>query len=150
MELAKIAERAVEAATAAGAGDAEAYVQDSVGREIRVFDGEVESLTDAARLGTAEMLARLRQRLESGLKLLQVREPGLLAPSSDVARSVPSRPISSASSTCGDRPMPKPSPVCLSPSDSAIAWMYANAVVASHAPDNPADEASATRCSSSA
>ena len=51
MELAKIAERAVEAATAAGAGDAEAYVQDSVGREIRVFDGEVESLTDAGQRG---------------------------------------------------------------------------------------------------
>ena len=35
------------------------------------------AITDAARLGTAGMLARLRQRLESGLKLLQVREPGL-------------------------------------------------------------------------
>src|SRR5919198_4707792 len=51
MELAKLAERAVEAAMAAGAGDAEAYVQDSVGREIRVFDGEVESLTDAGQRG---------------------------------------------------------------------------------------------------
>jgi len=35
------------------------------------------AITDAARLGTAEMLARLRLRLESGLKLLQVREPAL-------------------------------------------------------------------------
>ena len=35
------------------------------------------AITDAARLGTAEMLARLRRRLESGLKLLQVREPSL-------------------------------------------------------------------------
>jgi PmbA protein len=51
MELARIADRAVEAATAAGAGDAEAYVEDSVGREIRVFDGEVESLTDAGQRG---------------------------------------------------------------------------------------------------
>src|SRR5215211_9339280 len=51
MELAAIAERAVEAAIAAGAGDAEGYVQDSVGREVRVFDGEVESLTDAGQRG---------------------------------------------------------------------------------------------------
>jgi PmbA protein len=50
-ELAPIAERAVEAALAAGAGDAEAYVQDSVGREIRIFDGEVESLTEAGERG---------------------------------------------------------------------------------------------------
>jgi len=51
MELATIAGNAVEAALAAGAGDAEAYVEDSVGREIRVFDGEVESLTDAGQRG---------------------------------------------------------------------------------------------------
>jgi PmbA protein len=51
MELATMAERALEAAIAVGATDAEAYVQDSVGREIRVFDGEVESLTDAGRRG---------------------------------------------------------------------------------------------------
>ena len=51
MELAAIAGRAVEAALAAGATDAEAYAQDSVGREIRVFDGEVESLTDAGQRG---------------------------------------------------------------------------------------------------
>src|SRR4051812_23398053 len=51
MELAAISENAVEAALAAGATDAEAYVQDSVGREIRVFDGEVESLTDAGQRG---------------------------------------------------------------------------------------------------
>src|SRR5947208_10374270 len=51
MDLGKIAKRAVEETLAAGAGDAEAYVQDSVGREIRVFDGEVESLTDAGQRG---------------------------------------------------------------------------------------------------
>src|SRR3954466_8913875 len=51
MELADIAQGAVEAAQAAGATDAEAYGQDSVGREIRVFDGEVESLTDAGQRG---------------------------------------------------------------------------------------------------
>src|SRR3954453_2732040 len=51
MELPDIAQGAVEAAQAAGATDAEAYAQDSVGREIRVFDGEVESLTDAGQRG---------------------------------------------------------------------------------------------------
>ena len=51
MDLGKIATRAVEAALSAGAGDAEAYVQDSVGREIRIFEGEVESLTEAGERG---------------------------------------------------------------------------------------------------
>src|SRR5688500_2360214 len=50
-DLAAIAKRAGEAARAAGAGDAEAYVQDSLGREIRIFDGEVESLTEAGEHG---------------------------------------------------------------------------------------------------
>jgi PmbA protein len=49
--LEQLASRAVEAALAAGAGDAEAATQDSVGREIRVFDGEVESLTEAGERG---------------------------------------------------------------------------------------------------
>jgi 8-oxo-dGTP diphosphatase len=35
------------------------------------------AVTDAARYGIAEMLARLGQRLEQGLKLVQVREPDL-------------------------------------------------------------------------
>lgn len=35
------------------------------------------AITQAARLGTAEMLLRLERRLEAGLKLVQVREPGL-------------------------------------------------------------------------
>ena len=35
------------------------------------------AITDAARYGTAEMLACLEQRLEQGLRLVQVREPAL-------------------------------------------------------------------------
>jgi 8-oxo-dGTP diphosphatase len=35
------------------------------------------AITDAARFGSAQMLALLEARLEQGLKLLQVREPGL-------------------------------------------------------------------------
>lgn len=50
-ELESIAGRAVEAALAAGAGDAEAYVEDSTGFEAQVFEGEVESLTEAGERG---------------------------------------------------------------------------------------------------
>ena len=50
-DLEAIAGRAVAAALDAGAGDAEAAAQDSVGREIRVFAGEVESLTEAGETG---------------------------------------------------------------------------------------------------
>jgi PmbA protein len=51
MSLEPLATRAVDAALSAGAKDAEAVLQDSVGREIRVFDGEVESLTEAGERG---------------------------------------------------------------------------------------------------
>ena len=49
--LEELADRAVQAALAAGAGEAEAAAQDSTGLEIRVFDGEVESLTEAGERG---------------------------------------------------------------------------------------------------
>ena len=49
--LEELADRAVEAALAAGAGEAEAAAQNSVGREIRVFAGEVESLSEAGERG---------------------------------------------------------------------------------------------------
>jgi PmbA protein len=50
-ELSAIAHRAVEAATAAGASDAEAYVSRDRGRTVRVHGGEVESLTAAVQSG---------------------------------------------------------------------------------------------------
>ncbi|MFL5871879.1 MAG: TldD/PmbA family protein [Solirubrobacterales bacterium] len=50
-ELSSVAQRAVEAATAAGASDAEAYVSRESGREVRVHGGEVESLTAATQSG---------------------------------------------------------------------------------------------------
>jgi PmbA protein len=50
-ELSAVANRAVEAATGAGAGDAEAYVSRESGREVRVHGGEVESLTAAVQAG---------------------------------------------------------------------------------------------------
>src|SRR4051794_32088836 len=50
-DLEQAAARAVEAALAAGADDAEAWAEHAVEREIRVYDGQVESLTDAASNG---------------------------------------------------------------------------------------------------
>jgi PmbA protein len=50
-ELSATARRAVEAATAAGAGEAEAYLSRESGREVRVHGGEVESLTSATQSG---------------------------------------------------------------------------------------------------
>lgn len=50
-DLERVAGRAVEAALGAGAGEAEAYVEESTGLEIRVFEGEVESLTEAGGRG---------------------------------------------------------------------------------------------------
>ncbi len=50
-ELSATARRAVEAAVAAGAGDAEAYASRESGREVRVHGGEVESLTAATQSG---------------------------------------------------------------------------------------------------
>jgi PmbA protein len=50
-ELSTVARRAVEAATGAGASDAEAYVSREGGRQVRVHGGEVESLTAATQSG---------------------------------------------------------------------------------------------------
>jgi PmbA protein len=50
-ELEDLARQAVEAATGAGAEDAEAWAEGSRGREVRVHAGEVESLTEASERG---------------------------------------------------------------------------------------------------
>jgi PmbA protein len=49
--LPEAAQRAVDAALAAGAGDAEAVAEESTRRRIRVYNGEVESLSDAGGRG---------------------------------------------------------------------------------------------------
>jgi PmbA protein len=51
VDLESLARRGVEAATAAGASDAEAWAEGSRSREVRVHDGEVESLTEASGRG---------------------------------------------------------------------------------------------------
>jgi PmbA protein len=50
-DLEEVARRAAEAASAAGASDAEAWSEGSRGREVRVHAGEVESLTEASGRG---------------------------------------------------------------------------------------------------
>jgi PmbA protein len=50
-DLEDLARRGVDAAVAAGADEAEAWVEQSVGRQIRVYEGEVESLKDAGSRG---------------------------------------------------------------------------------------------------
>ena len=51
MNLEDVARRAVEAAVEAGATDAEAWAEEATSRRIRVYDGEVESLSDAGGRG---------------------------------------------------------------------------------------------------
>jgi PmbA protein len=51
VDLEQAAAQAVEAALSAGASDAEAWAEEGVEREIRVYEGAVESLTDAASHG---------------------------------------------------------------------------------------------------
>ena len=51
MNLDEVAGRAVEAALSAGASEAEAWAEESTSRQVRVYAGEVESLSDAGRRG---------------------------------------------------------------------------------------------------
>jgi PmbA protein len=51
VSLERVAERAVEAALAAGAAEAEAWCEETTERQVRVYAGEVESLSDAAGRG---------------------------------------------------------------------------------------------------
>jgi PmbA protein len=50
-DLEAAARRAIEAALAAGAGEAEAWCEETVGRQVKVYDGAVESLSDAGGRG---------------------------------------------------------------------------------------------------
>jgi len=51
VNLEEVARRAVEAAAGAGASDAEAWAEESTSRRVRVYVGEVESLSDAGGRG---------------------------------------------------------------------------------------------------
>jgi PmbA protein len=51
VSLEDVARRAVEAATDAGATDADAWAEEATSRRIRVYEGEVESLSDAGGRG---------------------------------------------------------------------------------------------------
>ena len=51
MNLDDVARQAVETALDAGASDAEAWAEEGTSRRIRVYGGEVESLSDAGGRG---------------------------------------------------------------------------------------------------
>ena len=51
MNLETVASRAVDAALGAGASDAEAWVEEGISRRVRVYEGQVESLSDAGGRG---------------------------------------------------------------------------------------------------
>jgi PmbA protein len=51
LALTPVARRAVEAALSSGASDADAWVEESTSRRVRVYAGEVESLSDAGGRG---------------------------------------------------------------------------------------------------
>jgi len=50
-DLEALARLGVEAALAAGAGEAEAWCENTTSRQIRVYDGAVESLSDSGGRG---------------------------------------------------------------------------------------------------
>ncbi len=99
-----------------GAGDAEAYVEDSTGREIRVFDGEVESLTEAGERGLGVRCldrrpGRLRLRHRPRRRRAWRRSPPAPSrrrgsPTPTSSRRRPSRP---ATPTPGSTASPTPS-----------------------------------------
>src|SRR5258708_8070182 len=99
-ELSATARRAVEAAVAAGAVDAEAYASRESGREVRVHGGEVESLTAATQSGIG-VRAWIGGRVgyaygtdltEAGGAALAARAPEAAAVGGDADVAVPPQP----------------------------------------------------------
>jgi PmbA protein len=99
-ELEEVARRAVEAATSAGASDAEVWSEGSRSREVRVHAGEVESLTEAsgrgvgirAWIGTRTGYAYGTDLSESGLAELAEAAVGAARVSDEDENSVPPEP----------------------------------------------------------
>jgi PmbA protein len=76
VNLEDVARRAVDAAVDAGATDAEAWTEESVSRRVRVYAGEVESLSDAGGRGVG---VRAFVNGRSGYAFgTDLTEPGLL------------------------------------------------------------------------
>jgi PmbA protein len=77
VSLEDVARRSVEAAREAGATDAEAWAEEGVSRRVRVYEGEVESLSDAGGRGVG---VRAFVDGRSGFAFgTDLSEPGLLA-----------------------------------------------------------------------
>ncbi len=101
-ELSAVARRAVEAATAAGAGDAEAYVSREAGRQVRVHGGEVESLTAATQSGVGD------PRLERPPGRLRLRHRPLRGRGRSDRRQAPRKPPRSPTRTSSRRRRSRP------------------------------------------
>lgn len=84
-ELSATARRAVEAATDAGAGHAEAYVSRDSGREVRAHGGEIESLTAATQSGVG-IRAWIGQRVGYAYGT-DLSEPGIAATAARAAEA---------------------------------------------------------------
>src|SRR5215218_3251239 len=99
-DLSTAARRAVEAATAAGAGEAEAYVSREGGRQVRVHGGEVESFTAATQSGVG-VRAWIGQRVgyafgtdlsEAGVAAIAARAAEAAAVADEDEYAAPPRP----------------------------------------------------------
>jgi PmbA protein len=99
-ELSASAARAVEAALASGAGEAEAYASREGGREVRVHGGEVESLTAATQSGIG-VRAWIGGRVgyaygtdlsEAGVGAIATRAAGAAAIADEDEHATPPRP----------------------------------------------------------
>jgi PmbA protein len=109
--LEDLARRAAEAATAAGAGDAEAWAEGSRSREVRVHAGEVESLTEAsgsgvgirAWIGARTGYAYGSDLSETGLMELAEAAVGAARVADEDENSAPPEPSGDASEIAGLR-----------------------------------------------
>jgi PmbA protein len=106
-QLEAAARRAVGAATAAGASEAEAWAEGSRSREVRVHDGEVESLTEASGRGVGvRAWIGTRTGYAYGTDLSDVGLAGLAEAAVGAARVADEDESSAAPEASGEPPSP--------------------------------------------
>jgi PmbA protein len=100
--LEAIAASALDAAVAAGAGDAEAWCEESATRQIRVYEGAVESLTDAGGRGLGlRVFAGERSGYAYGTDLSEGGLGALAAAAVEAARVADPDPHGGLPEECG-------------------------------------------------
>jgi PmbA protein len=106
-QLEAAARRAVGAATAAGASETEAWAEGSRSREVRVHDGEVESLTEASGRGVGvRAWIGTRTGYAYGTDLSDVGLAGLAEAAVGAARVADEDESSAAPEASGEPPSP--------------------------------------------